>query len=149
MRVTHQSIQATVLHHELHVRLDAIINLAIWNFDVSFITSTGEKIATLASPVSAFFHNLDDPTAPPAGTLAYVGRLLGVRAATAVVHLGNRGGHGFGLCQGRAEYLEVCDWPKQAQRFLQDHGLAPGWPEGAPTEAEMLQQNCAAEAKYE
>ena len=94
-----------------------------------------------AHPVAAFFHNLDDPTAPPAGTLTYVGRLLAVDGAAASVHLGNRGGHGFGLCQGRADYLEVCDWPKQAQRFLQDH-LAPGWPEGAPTEEEMLRQNC-------
>jgi hypothetical protein len=36
----------------------------------------------------------------------------------------NKGGHGFGLCQGEKTWLEVCDWPKAAQRFLQDIGMA-------------------------
>ena len=26
----------------------------------------------------------------------------------------------------------MCDWPKAVQRFLQDNGLAKGWPEGKP-----------------
>jgi hypothetical protein len=31
------------------------------------------------------------------------------------VHLSNKGGHAFGLCQGQPEWLEICDWPKAAQ----------------------------------
>jgi len=36
----------------------------------------------------------------------------------------------------------VCDWPKAVQRFLQDNGLAKGWPEGKPAPPQMLHQNC-------
>ena len=53
-----------------------------------------------------------------------------------------QGGHGFGLCQTEAAWLEICDWPKQAQRFLQDHGFAPGWPQGKPEPPQMLSQGC-------
>jgi hypothetical protein len=49
-----------------------------------------------------------------------------------------KGGHGFGLCQGESEWLEVCDWPKAAQRFLQDLGMAKGWP-ATPADAEPTQ----------
>ena len=79
-------------------------------------------------PPSAFIQNLDDHTAPPQGTLAYAQKLLAIGAAIPVVHMYNKGGHGFGLCQGMPEWLEVCDWPKVAQRFLQDLGATVGWP---------------------
>jgi len=91
-------------------------------------------------------------TAPPQGTLAYAQKVLDLRLADkkggkalhSSIHLSNSGGHGFGLCQTMKTWLEICDWPKHAQRFLQDHGFAPGGPWGAKPEPEpMLQQNCA------
>ena len=90
-------------------------------------------------PPSLFVHNLDDPSAPPQGTLAYAQKLLALGAPKPVVHAYNKGGHGFALCQGDTEWLEVCDWPKVAQRFLQDHSLGPGWP-AQPADAEPAQQ---------
>jgi acetyl esterase/lipase len=92
-----------------------------------------------AHPPSLFVHNLDDPTAPPQGMLAYAQKLLALGAPKPVVHAYNKGGHGFGLCQGDTEWLEVCDWPKVAQRFLQDYGLAPGWP-AQPADVASSQQ---------
>ena len=91
-------------------------------------------------PPSAFIQNLDDRTAPPQGTLAYAQKLLSIAGApTPVIHMYDKGGHGFGLCQGMSKWLEVCDWPKAAQRFLQDLGMAPGWP-ATPADAEPEQQ---------
>lgn len=93
-------------------------------------------------PVSLFVQNQDDTTAPPQGSLAYNAKLLGVNAPTPTMHLYNRGGHGFGLCQTFNKWQEVCDWPKVVQRFLQDHGFAPGWPSDKPEPGAMLTQNC-------
>lgn len=93
-------------------------------------------------PVSMFVHNADDPAAPVQGSLSYYGRILaesGLPKPT--MHVFNSGGHGFGLCQGRQDNIEVCDWPKALQRFLQDHDLATGWP-AKPSRQEMLTQNC-------
>eukprot|EP00038_Savillea_parva_P008319 m.176181 g.176181 ORF g.176181 m.176181 type:complete len:368 (-) comp14121_c0_seq1:171-1274(-) len=95
-------------------------------------------------PISLFVQNLDDGTAPPQGTLTYASDLLAVKAPTPTIHLYNKGGHGFGMCQTFPTYLEVCDWPKAAQRFLQDHGFAMGWPQGHPEPEQMLEQNCPA-----
>ena len=63
--------------------------------------------------------NLDDGTAPPQGSMVWVEELLSVKAPTPTVHLYNKGGHGFGLCETVDSWLEVCDWPKAVQRFLQ------------------------------
>jgi len=95
-------------------------------------------------PPSAFIQNIDDTTAPPQGTLAYAQKLLSVLAPKPVVHMYNKGGHGYGLCQGMKEWLEVCDWPKAAQRFLQDIGMAPGWPSTSADadQALQLKQGC-------
>lgn len=84
----------------------------------------------------------DDGTAPPQGSLLYNAELLAVKAITPTIHLYNKGGHGFGLCQTMDSWLEVCDWPKVAQRFLQDHGFAKGWPSTKPAPKQMLTQNC-------
>ena len=96
-------------------------------------------------PPSAFIQNIDDTTAPPQGTLAYAQKLLSL-GLTPVVHMYNKGGHGFGLCQGEKTWLEVCDWPKAAQRFLQDLGAATGWPSKSADEdpKQQLEQGCAA-----
>ena len=95
-------------------------------------------------PVSAFIQNEDDTEAPVQGTLAYVQKVHSVAGNRgSSVHVYNFGGHGFGLCQGTT-WKEVCDWPKVAQRFLQDHGLAPGWPQGPPDDASMVSQGCDA-----
>ena len=96
-------------------------------------------------PPTAFIHNADDTTAPPQGTLTYAGKLLSVGAPKPSTHIFNKGGHGFGLCQTCHAWLEVCDWPKAVQRFLQDHGLARGWPDekpGAGWPKQMITQNC-------
>ena len=93
--------------------------------------------------VSAFLQNEDDGAAPVQGTLAYVQRVLSVGGnPTSSVHVYPHGGHGFGLCQGLDAWQEMCDWPKAAQRFLQDHGMAPGWPIGVPNDREMATQGC-------
>ena len=128
--------------------------------------SLAEELSGISKdhPPSAFVQNLDDTTAPPQGTLAYAQKLLALGAPKPVIHmcapllsrLGthasrscwdsgrryNKGGHGFGLCQTFPSWLEVCDWPKAVERFLQDNGLAKGWPEGKPTPPQMLHQNC-------
>ena len=97
-------------------------------------------------PPSAFIQNMDDTTAPPQGTLAYAQKLVAVGSSSKpVIHIYNKGGHGYGICQGLSVWLEVCDWPKVAQRFLQDLGMALGWP---PSSADshpnqQLEQGCA------
>jgi acetyl esterase/lipase len=116
-------------------------------------------------PVSLFIHNEDDTTAPVEGALTYYTKLLTVanqqtngrlKASSensellaqssdtlpkSTLFIGNQGGHGFGLCQTKTTYLEICDWPKVAQRFLQTHGLVEGWPK-APSRDAMVTQNC-------
>lgn len=124
--------------------------------------SLADELSGMASdhPVSAFVQNIDDTTAPPQGTLAYAQKLLalGVQRKP-VIHMYNEGGHGYGyksylaiptvtaycrLCQGLSKWLEVCDWPKVAQRFLQDLGMAPGWPSSSADQrpAMQLEQGC-------
>ena len=99
--------------------------------------------ATADHPVAAFFHNADDHTAPANNTLLYANRLIELGAPPPTVHLYNTGSHGFGVCEYFTAWHEICDWPKAAQRFLQGHGLAPGWPApGTPHLPEMLTQNC-------
>ena len=52
-------------------------------------------------------------------------------APTGAVHLYPTGGHGFGLCanwQPVGGFQACCEWPLSAQRFLQQHGWALGWP---------------------
>jgi len=97
---------------------------------------------TGSDPPSLFIHNQDDPTAPVQGSLAYFTKLQAVKAAPPALHAFPSGGHGFGLCQTFSQYEEVCDWPKVAQRFLQDRGYAPGWPQKNITASAMTQQNC-------
>lgn len=107
--------------------------------------SLADEFANMTAdhPVSAFIQNADDGTAPPQGTLAYSQKLLALEVKDApAIHIANKGGHGFGLCQTETAWLEICDWPKQAQRFLQDHGFAPGWPQGKPEPPQMLSQGC-------
>jgi hypothetical protein len=95
-------------------------------------------------PPSAFIQNIDDTTAPPQGTMAYAQKLLTEFKLHPVIHMYDKGGHGFGLCQGTTTWLEVCDWPKAAQRFLQDLGMAPGWPTEPADKIpdQMLTQGC-------
>jgi len=88
-------------------------------------------------PVSFFSQNEDDGTAPVQGTIGYYLKLLSVGAPTSSLHVFNKGGHGFGLCQGQKAYLEVCDWPFSAKRFLQDHGIISGWP-GPPMQPKIF-----------
>merc|ERR1719272_2134746 len=91
-------------------------------------------------PPSMMIQNNDDHTAPPQGTLAYAQKLLALKAPVPSIHISNKGGHGFGLCQTFNSWLEICDWPKHAQRFLQDLGAAKGWPTGKPTPTQMTEQ---------
>lgn len=104
---------------------------------------SGDAVAS-DHPISMFIHNADDPTAPVQGSKVYHGKLMAVNAGEPVLHVFNRGGHGFGLCQGRA-FAEACDWPKTVQRYLQNFGLSPGWPAGTVAELhDMYTQNCDA-----
>ena len=96
-----------------------------------------------------FLHNVDDPIAPVQGSLLYASKLLEVGAPTSSLHIGPVGGHGFGFCQNGADfatYREICDWPKQVQRFLQVNNWTVGDPsvtEGKPPAVDdMLTQNC-------
>jgi acetyl esterase/lipase len=104
-------------------------------------------------PLSFFFHNEDDPVAPPAGTLIYYSKLLSLGAKKSSLHMSPKGGHGFGLCQnGFSKYEEICDWPKQVQRFLQVNNLTIGDPvveKGRPPKIHnMLTQNCKDEGRF-
>jgi len=116
----------------------------VWGETYSLATELSN--VTKDHPPTAFIHNTDDGAAPVQGSLVYAGKLLSVKAETPSVHLFNKGGHGFGLCQGKTKWLEVCDWPKAVQRFLQDHGMTVGWPDEKSAAAwpkQMLTQNCA------
>jgi len=112
-----------------------------WGHNYSLSTDFAGRVGA-DHPVSLFVQNQDDKTAPPQGSLIYNAELLAVKAPTPTIHLYNKGGHGFGLCQTFAAWQEVCDWPKVAQRFLQDHGFAKGWPAAKPAPEQMLTQNC-------
>jgi acetyl esterase/lipase len=97
-------------------------------------------------PISFFAQAEDDPVAPVEGTLAYYGKVKSVanrvnKAAWSSLHVYPTGGHGFGLCQQfcnskGCKYQETCGWPSAVFSFLQDHGLAKGWPSPFPTHAE-------------
>merc|ERR1712003_458944 len=78
-------------------------------------------------PPSFFCQNSDDHTAWVQGTLQYNVKMLAAGAPDPTTHIYPKGGHGFGLCQGMA-FQEVCDWPYAAKRFVQDLGVAPGFP---------------------
>ena len=117
-----------------------------------FTDEKGGVAPNARHPPSMFVHNVDDRTAPVAGSTVYHAKLQSVGAPASTLFLSPKGGHGFGLCQnGFPEYEEVCDWPKVAQRFLQSHGLAPGLPattrEGNPEIRDMLTQGCSARAR--
>ena len=78
----------------------------------------------------------------------YYTKLLSVNAPMSSLHLSPKGGHGFGLCQNGFDgmYEEICDWPKQVQRFLQVNDWAVGDPtveQGKPPLLkDMLTQGC-------
>ena len=110
---------------------------------------TGVTAPDKHHPKSMFLHNVDDPIAPVQGSLLYASKLLEVGAPTSSLHIGPVGGHGFGFCQNGADfatYREICDWPKQVQRFLQVNNWTVGDPsvtEGKPPAVDdMLTQNC-------
>ena len=116
---------------------------AAWGEAYGLAEEFSGDAVTAEHPTSMFVHNADDPTAPMQGSKAYHGKLVAAKAPEPTLHVFNHGGHGFGLCQGRP-FQEVCDWPKQVQRFLQDHGHAPGWPSGSAVAElqDMETQNC-------
>lgn len=61
-------------------------------------------------PVSFFCQNEDDSTAPVEGTLAYYSKVKSLAPkgnARSSLHVFPQGGHGFGLCQGKKQFLEV------------------------------------------
>lgn len=83
-----------------------------------------------ATPPVFLAQNEDDPSAHVENSLMFyyhLKRSAGRKPASAL-HLYPVGGHGFGLCQPSPEFMECCDWPLAAQRFLQDRGFAPNAP---------------------
>jgi len=98
-------------------------------------TRLSPDIVVNASHPPAFIaQNLDDTTAWPQGSMLYARELLESGAPLGALHLYPAGGHGFGLCSelnpapNASRFLQCCDWPEHAQRFLQDRGFAPGFP---------------------
>eukprot|EP00656_Telonema_subtile_P011369 TRINITY_DN15604_c0_g1_i1.p2 TRINITY_DN15604_c0_g1~~TRINITY_DN15604_c0_g1_i1.p2 ORF type:complete len:122 (-),score=19.41 TRINITY_DN15604_c0_g1_i1:109-474(-) len=81
-----------------------------------------------AHPVSFFAQNSDDATAYVQNTLQYNLKLMAAGAPNPTTHIYPKGGHAFGLCQGVKSFEQVCDWPLAARRFVQDIGVAPGFP---------------------
>ena len=82
--------------------------------------------------------------------LAEVGPALSVRYFKSQEHIG-LGVHSIlsslaTNVTGAADNLGVSSHGVLCVTFLvphrQDHGFAPGWPQGAPTPSEMLSQNC-------
>jgi acetyl esterase/lipase len=92
-----------------------------------------ELVVNASHPPAFIAQNSDDTTAWPQGAMLYARTLIESGAPMPVLHLYPKGGHGVGLCSelnydSELEYAEMCGWPDAAQRFLQDRGLAPGWP---------------------
>ena len=100
---------------------------------------------TAAMPPVMIAQNEDDPAAHVENSLVFFYKLkqvmhvaAGNKVPASTLHIYPRGGHGFGLCQAGTEapaagqplggYNECCDWPMDAQRFLQLSGLAPHIP---------------------
>ena len=87
-----------------------------------------------SQPPAFIAQNFDDTTAWPQGSMLYARELLESGAALGALHLYPKGGHGFGLCSelnpapNASSFLQCCDWPEHAQRFLQGPGFAPGFP---------------------
>ena len=90
-------------------------------------------VVNASHPPAFLAQNIDDTTAWPEGSMLYARTLLRSKAPPATLHLYPRGGHGFGVCSEantdpEQRYEACCDWPAAAQRFLQQLGMAPGWP---------------------
>ena len=82
-------------------------------------------------PPAFFANNLDDNTAYPENSLLYVKKLHLAGAPKGSLHLYPSGGHGFGVCAELnpvGGFLQCCEFPLHALRFLQNNGMAPGWP---------------------
>jgi len=94
---------------------------------------SADLVVNASHPPAFIAQNMDDNTAFPEGSLLYARALVTSHAPPANVALYPRGGHGFGLCSelntdSTRAFEQCCDWPNAAQRFLQDHGFAPGLP---------------------
>lgn len=90
-----------------------------------------ELVVTKDHPPAMIAQNLDDTTAWPENSLVYQRALLKAGAPTGNVHLYPKGGHGFGVCAELdpiGGFLQCCEWPFHMQRFMQNLGVAPGWP---------------------
>ena len=92
-----------------------------------------DLVVNASHPPAFIVQNMDDNTAFPEGSMLYAKTLLTSKAPLSNLFLYPRGGHGFGLCSelnndSTRSFLQCCDWPNAAQRFLQDLGLVPGWP---------------------
>eukprot|EP00040_Diaphanoeca_grandis_P024956 m.137882 g.137882 ORF g.137882 m.137882 type:complete len:348 (-) comp29955_c1_seq2:30-1073(-) len=95
------------------------------------------NVSALTPPVF-IAQNEDDPSAHVENSLMFYYKLKqsAHRTPVSAMHLYPKGGHGFGLCQttgpgpdhGPPGFLECCDWPLAAQRFLQNKNLASGLP---------------------
>ena len=91
-----------------------------------------ELNVTREHPPAFFAQNLDDTTAWPENSLMYTRALREAGAPAGAVHLYPKGGHGFGLCvelDPVGGFEQCCEWPLAAQRFLQQGGWAPGFPQ--------------------
>ena len=94
---------------------------------------SSEFIVNALHPPAFIVQNMDDDTAYPEGSMLYAKTLLESHAPLSNLVLYPKGGHGFGLCSelntdSTRSFLQCCDWPNLAQRFLQDLDLAPGFP---------------------
>ena len=95
-------------------------------------TQLAPEVANVSAstPPVMLAQNEDDPSAHVENSLMFyylLKRSVG-RTPASALHLYPTGGHGFGLCQGSTIYHQCCDWPLQAQRFLQALGMAPHLP---------------------
>lgn len=95
-------------------------------------TSLAPEVSNLtaATPPVMIAQNEDDPSAHVENSLMLYYHLKRApnRQASSALHLYPTGGHGFGLCQGSSSFEQCCDWPLEAQRFLQAIGFAPNLP---------------------
>jgi acetyl esterase/lipase len=86
-------------------------------------------IVNSSHPPAFIAQNMDDPAAPPLGSLLYASTLIKTLAPLPSLHMYPHGGHGFGLCSelntdSTRVFEQCCDWPNSAQRFLQDQKFA-------------------------
>ena len=92
-----------------------------------------DLVVNASHPPAFIVQNMDDDTAYPEGSMLYAKTLLTSKAPLSNLVLYPRGAHGFGLCSelntdSTRTFLQCCDWPNAAQRFLQDLGFALGFP---------------------